>query len=273
MPVKDILLHLDSSPAYDARLRLTLRLASRLEARVVGIVILPEPDAVALAESAEAAVALAAALAELEEEAADIGQKFMMVLDRHGLEGEWRRARGPTATLLARHGQAADLVVLSQRDPDHPEESAVVEEVVLACGRPVLVVPYKGRFEQAVETVVLGWNGSREAARAAQQALPLLTLSGSVCVLSVRPPDGDASDNRAAEIVQHLFRHGLRAKSDTIVAAEDDVADALLSRATDCGGKLIVMGAFSRSRLREKILGGTTLEMLEQMTIPVLMAH
>jgi nucleotide-binding universal stress UspA family protein len=47
----------------------------------------------------------------------------------------------------------------------------------------------------------------------------------------------------------------------------------LLSRATDLGADLLVIGAYGHSRVRELLLGGVTRSILESMTLPVLMSH
>lgn len=273
MSIKDILLHVDASRAYSARLRVTLHLAHLFEARVVGIMTLPEPDSLAFAENGAVAAAAMASLAELEAEAEATGDKFVAMLGKENLDGEWRIAKGPAAPAITRHAHAADLVVLGQHDPEHPSDLIAPEDVVLACGRPVLIVPNAGRFEQVGETVVIAWNGSREATWAVHEALPLMAMSKLVTAVSVRPSSAGARDGGQRELARHLVRHGLKVTDEAISAPAEDVAETVLTRAADLGADLIVMGAFGRSRLREMVLGGATQDMLEQMTLPVLMAH
>jgi nucleotide-binding universal stress UspA family protein len=120
--------------------------------------------------------------------------------------------------------------------------------------------------------VLVAWNGSREAARAAHDALPLLQQADQVHVLAINP-GADAGDIPTAEISQHLARHNVRVEASQLVAKDLDVGDVLLSRAADLGSDLIVMGAYGHTRLRETILGGATKHLLAHMTVPVLMSH
>jgi nucleotide-binding universal stress UspA family protein len=245
MALTDMLVYLDKSPACVERLELACRLAHRFEAYL---------------------------LAVCPEEAIAVGERFAKILKQENLDGEWELAVGLPASYVTRRSQAVDLVILGQRTPDHPTGLDAPEEVVLACGRPVLIVPYAGHIERIGETALVAWNGSREAARAAQDALPLLSASASVTVLLINPEeeaDIDAADN----LVVHLARHGLNAKK--LVAREDilAVSDALLAQVSALGADLLVMGAYGHSRLREMILGGVTRDVLRNMNVPVLMSH
>jgi nucleotide-binding universal stress UspA family protein len=269
MQIKDILVQVDDLPAYPERLEVTLRLARRFGARVTGGYVVPAPDVVALADSGAAAVALATALAERDAATAAAAERFRARLRGHELLGEWRAASGFSAFHLARWAATADLVVLGQSDPDHPALEDP-EAVVLACGRPTLVVPYAGRFETIGGVALVAWNGSREACRAAHDALALMAPGASMTVLSVNP---DADAEPTDRLVRHLERHGLAAKADEVVTKELSPAEVALSRAADLGADLIVMGAYGHSRLRELILGGMTRDMFRHMTVPVLAAH
>ena len=272
MSLKDILVHVDTTQAGEARLEFAVRLARRVGACLSGVFVLPPPDPPIVApEVGPVVIDFTATLAALEREAHLAEEKFKATLKRDGVHGEWHRERGPAATMVSRRARAADLVILGQVDPDHPSGLDTPEDVVLSCGRPVLLVPYAGRFERVGETVLAAWNGSREATRALHDALPLMTVaSSSVTVLSVNPGPDSAPDEG---LVQHLERHGLKANKEVDVVDEIDVADDILSRAADLGADLIAMGAYSHSRLRELILGGTTRAILEHMTVPVLMSR
>jgi nucleotide-binding universal stress UspA family protein len=272
MLIKDILVHVEVSPAFDPRLHLAIQLARRFDAYVTGVLVLPPIDVLALADSGPVAVELASYLAALQDEVAEAEQHFLMTLRRHGLHGEWRTDRGSAAQSLTRFAQTADLVILRQRDPRRAVELLYPEDVVLACGRPVLLVPYAGRFDRVGETVLVGWNASREATRALHEALPLMAASDSVTLLSAKLR-GANDDMPIAELTPHLAKHGLHARTELIEARDADVAEAINAHAATLGADLIVMGAYGHSRLRETILGGTTQAMLRHMTVPTLMAH
>jgi nucleotide-binding universal stress UspA family protein len=136
----------------------------------------------------------------------------------------------------------------------------------------VLVVPYAGRFDQIGSDVVVAWNGSREATLAMHYALPLMTASRSVTVMTVTT-DGNPPKAVDSDPVPHLVRHGLNARRERLPVRDLKPAEAMLSRAAEIGADLIAMGAYGHSRLREAMLGGMTRDMLRRMTVPVLMSH
>jgi nucleotide-binding universal stress UspA family protein len=214
---------------------------------------------------------IAADLATLKAQARTYGQRFKGMLDRQDVSGEWHVVAEAALSQLELRAKASDLVILGQHDPDEPAGLKHPEAVILACGRPALVVPYVGQFHQVGDNVLIAWNGSRESARAAHDALPLMPWSGAVTVLSVETED--AAMPLGSDLAGHLQRHGLKVTAERTVSDELSVADAILSRAADFGSDLIVMGAYGHSRLREWILGGATRDILRSMTVPVLMAH
>jgi len=166
----------------------------------------------------------------------------------------------------------ADLVVLSQPDPDRLlAEFNTPEDVILACGRPVLMVPYQGDFDHVGERVLAAWNGTREATRALHDATPLMTTATAVTVLSVDPRT-EADDSRKA-LIHHLGRHGLAASPEATERRDRGIAEIIKARAVELGCDLVIMGAYSHSRLWEMVLGGATQDMLNSMTLPVLIAH
>jgi nucleotide-binding universal stress UspA family protein len=146
---------------------------------------------------------------------------------------------------------------------------------LITSGRPILVVPYIGRLETFGTNILVGWNNSRESARAINDAIPLLAKAASVTILEAnligrRPAIDDVT---SVDITRHLTRHGISAKRARTVAAGISASDALLSYAADVSADLLVVGGYGHSRLRELILGGVTRELLQHMTLPVLMSH
>jgi nucleotide-binding universal stress UspA family protein len=122
-------------------------------------------------------MALASQLAAMEKAADEAGAAFMTTLRRHGIPGEWETVEGAAEPSLSRRARSADLLVLGQRDPDQMTNVVNPEEVILGSGRPVLVVPYIRRIEQLGTRMLVAWNGSREAARAVHDALPLMAVA------------------------------------------------------------------------------------------------
>ena len=203
---------------------------------------------------------------------------FEEVATRRGLSAEWRSASGLPSAVTALHGRYADLIVVGQPDPDDAQAALfrpLPQEVALAVGRPILVIPYAGSWNDIGRRVLVGWDSSREATRAINDAMPLLSCAETVTILAVDPADGPAGhgDVPGADIALHLARHGVKAAVESTVSAGIGAGNALLSRASDLEADLLVMGAYGHSRVRELLLGGVTRTVLESMTLPVLMAH
>nr|WP_222532949.1 universal stress protein [Azospirillum sp. 412522] len=123
--------------------------------------------------------------------------------------------------------------------------------------------------------VLVAWDGSREAARAVHDGLPLIRTADEVIVLiaDAGRRDGRFGNRPGAGLLTHLGRHGVNARVKTVESGGKGIADVVLAQADDEQVDLIVMGGYGHSRLREMILGGVTRRMLERMTLPVLFAH
>jgi nucleotide-binding universal stress UspA family protein len=171
-----------------------------------------------------------------------------------------------------------DLVLLQQPNtskPGHAQSRATLDHVLIHGPRPTLVVPHAGRFETIGTRMLLAWDGSREAARAAADALPFLRRASTVHVVNFdRYADNDDLSSPATlePVCNWLKRHGIAATIDAL-SARIGVGDALLSHAADLGVDLLVMGAWGHSRLAERLLGGVTRTVLETTTVPVLFSH
>jgi nucleotide-binding universal stress UspA family protein len=281
MPLKDILVHLDATPAATVRLDLAATLARRHDAHLTALFVVD----IGLPMLAMADPGGGAALAELMEqmraatlEDGAIAQAaFRERLRRDALRGEWRQAEGMLREQVALHARYADLAIIGQDDPATgvPGSAGLAGDILFAAGRPVLVVPYAGRFETLGHRILVGWNASREAARAVNDALPLLTAAAGVCVLVANPRGGQDGhgEEPGADIALHLARHGVSVSVEHRAAPDIPDADLLLNHAADMSADLLVVGAYGHSRLREFVLGGVTRSLLTQMTVPVLMSH
>jgi nucleotide-binding universal stress UspA family protein len=148
-------------------------------------------------------------------------------------------------------------------------------DVVMAVGRPVLVVPYAGTFKTVGKRSLVAWDGTREANRALNDALPLLADAQAVTVMFVGANEQDLEQHWPAleRIVGHLQGHGVNATAEETMRGGLAISDILLSRAADLVADLIVMGGYHHSQLREALIGGVSRELLEHMTVPVLMSH
>ena len=147
------------------------------------------------------------------------------------------------------------------------------ERLVLAAGRPVLILPNTGDFPSIGKHILVAWNASQEATRAISNAIPFLRSADRVCIMAVNSKTGTRDSTQSENMVRYLERLGIRAEAKDCHGVEIDVGNELLSRAADLSADLIVMGCYGHSRLREWVLGGATRTILESMTVPVLMSH
>jgi len=285
MALKDLLVHLDASPRSAVRLALAAALASRHGAHLTAVYVVELPSA-ALFYGDPSGFADARLVDEMMSkmreaamvEARRVEQSFSDRIGRDGIAGEWRLVEALAADTVALHARYADLAIVGQHDPGNTSISSATEiaaGTLLSSGRPMLVVPYAGPVERCGETVLVGWKSSREAARAVNDALPLLQQARAVTVLAINPEQGIGGDGDvpAADIALHLARHGVKAAAAHTVATEVSEGDVLLNYADDIGADLIVAGGYGHSRLREFAVGGVTRTLLTTMTVPVLLSH
>jgi nucleotide-binding universal stress UspA family protein len=277
MALKDLLVHVDTSKASAARVDAAIRLAQTHNAHLVGLYAMPPleipvyaevriPDEI-LVEQKEAARTWAAKAKDA----------FIAVTDKADLSFEWRFVETKPVPALVLQGHYVDLVVVGQKNDTDPLSLAgsLTEDVILDCGRPVLVIPSTDFPDTVGDHVLVAWNASRESVRAVNDALPLLKQAQTVDILAINRPGYVAGegDIPSTDICQHLVRHGVNATATHLEAQDISVGEMLLSHAADKGADLIVMGAYGHSRVRELVLGGATCHLLQHMTIPVLMAH
>ncbi len=204
-------------------------------------------------------------------------ERFTAATSRAGVSAEPRTLGASFAGAGDQFGRIArrfDLAIVDQAKPEASEvEEMIVESTLFESGRPVIVVPYIQKGPLTLDRVMVCWDGSRPAARAIADAMPLLEKAGRVEVVIVANERGKQDEIAGADMGQHLARHGLNVEVERIVGGDIDVADALLSHAADSSADFIVMGGYGHSRLREFVLGGVTRGILGSMTAPVLMSH
>jgi nucleotide-binding universal stress UspA family protein len=277
MDYKTILVHLDAGKTVVPRLDLALALARRHDAHLVCLYAL----------SAVPVTSHAVEAGEIFRQARQRAQAEMLANARAAYEEsvrragyakvEWRASADDALGVVALHARYADLVVIGQKNEEWPSGvgKEFEERLLLACGRPVLVVPYAYDGRTVGETVVVAWNASREATRAVSDALPLLARAKQVHVIAFNPKRAGRAHGEVpgGDIALHLARHGVKVTVSSQEASDIDVGNMLLSRAFDHSADLIVMGAYGHSRLQELVMGGVTRTLLQSMTVPVLMSH
>ncbi|MGF7174316.1 universal stress protein [Azospirillum doebereinerae] len=279
MALKDLLVVVDDGAASAARLDLAARLAARDDAHLTALYAYTDVSLPGYIQAEIPADLRAGRRKDLDARVARAAQRFDDAMRRHGRteRSEWLAVERDPTTAAAVHGRYADLIVVGQPDPDRDRDELVAQpaDLLFESGRPLLVVPYAGTFATIGERVLVGWNGSREAARAIGDALPLLRGAKRVVVMAANPKPGPKGlgDEPCADIARHLSRHGCRVEATHVATDVVEPGDTILNTAADEGCDLLVMGAYGRSRLRELVLGGMTRYMLQHMTVPVLMSH
>ena len=276
MGYRTIVVHCDAGRATAGRVAVAAALAERFDAHLVGLHIRQRFEAPMFTDATVALDALYKSYEEsVKTEEAASSAAFQGALSGKRRSSEWRVVDGYAEDALIAAARYADLVVLGQREPEPMPEATptdLPERLALHSERPILVVPHIGAAQPPGRTVMLCWNGLREASRAATGALPILKAAERVIVLTIDAEKGGDSDaGRLAG--EWLGRHGVKAIVQRDTAAASDVGNVILSRAADSAVDLIVMGIYGHSRMREFVLGGASRTLLGSMTVPLLIAH
>lgn len=196
---------------------------------------------------------------EAESAAMAIKTKVESAAGQAGIGIEWRCEEGDEVSVAAVHARYSDMTVAT---PD------VARDLVFASATPILAVPASAAV-QAPRRVLIAWNGSREAARAVHDALPMLEAAASVDVIVVDPPGGSIG----TDLARNLGRHGVKVEVRERLSHGAEVGELLLEEARTSGADLLVMGAYGHSRVREWVLGGATEEVMDQGKVPTLLSH
>ncbi|CAN7262408.1 MAG: universal stress protein [Rhizobium sp.] len=212
-------------------------------------------------------------------ETVEIERIFRRKAEVEGVSFEWRSFASSTGygtAPLIESARSADLLIASQADPSKPSDSHVdVDNFLFESGRPVLMIPFVLRQPKPIKRVLIAWNGSKEAARAAFDALPILQAADEVEVFSVDPVDNalQSAAVAGAEIAATLARHGVKVTLATAQSADKSASVVIENRLSDSSIDLLVMGAYTHSRLWQMIFGGTTKSLLQSMTALTLLSR
>ncbi len=208
-------------------------------------------------------------------------QKFDSLLDLHRIDlrqnslpmdqpsAWWKVASGSARTEVVRHGAAYDLIVVGRPANDVPS-NPLVDAALFGTGRPVLVAPPKPP-ETLGARILIGWNKGVQSARAMQCAMPFLRVARQVVIFMV--VTGAKEGPSPHDIARLLKWPDIDSEVNGVQPDHRNVGEILLSEADAWGADLLVMGAFSHSKLREMILGGVTKHVLSHAELPMLMVH
>jgi nucleotide-binding universal stress UspA family protein len=275
--IKDVVVNLAVGTDRDPAARFAISIAATFQAHIAGIAFAYDPAITPTIMDGLSAGWIEAQWDENRAAAQRAVDRFEESVRRESVSAEHRiieTSLGAAANRFGRIARHFDVSVVGQTAPDLAvPEDLVIEAALFESGRPTIVVPYIQTDEINLGHVLVCWDGSRSAARAAADSLPFLVRSKKVEIVMVASKDGKADELHGTGLGEHLARHNLNVEIKRLIAADMNVSDVILSYAADCGASFVVMGGYGHSRLREFILGGATRGMLQSMTVPVLMAH
>lgn len=278
MSYRTILVHVDASRHAPQRIRLAARLAAEHEAHLVGLAAIGVSREVFPHGYQAAPGSLEASYFQpLHDKAAHALAVFTTLAAETGVSHEERLVCDLASEALARAGRFADLVVVNQDDPGEALTDTIgriPEYVAFTCGRPLLVAPCAPVAHGMGRHVLAAWNGSKEAAGALLAALPVMRRALRVTVVSFQPRPGDGLDEprQQADLAAFLARHDVQAEQ-LVLARHVDDGRALLELARREAYDLLVAGCYGHSQFRELFLGGVTRTLLQEATLPLLLAR
>lgn len=272
---------LASQPALDA----ALAIAKRMNSHIRALYVRPDPDAAIgyFPEIAATAKIDRDAIASEDQKAAEGARaRFDAWRSQHGIPetlsdgrldtcfATWTEQTCEIETAVTHFGRVSDLIVMTRRHPADTMAARCLDSALFGSGRPALLVP-NAPFGDMLSHVMIAWNGSLEASHAVFAAMPL--LRAAQWVSTFYSPEGEPEKQPGAELVEALSWYGIRVHEERPSKAAGSVGADLLKTAHRVEATMIVMGAYTHSRLRQAFLGGVTRRVLQEAPIPVLMCH
>ena len=284
MALKELLVQLNQAEGMDARLRLAMDLAIRHSCRLSALFVGEWNRAQSSARAtAEMGLATARALdeldftvnAEIRRIASRLWNEQQRFHNRTGLGVEWREVGGFCDAAIRKYAPLTDLCILGHDglDPISATDWSLCESMLLSLGTPVLYVPKLTSVTTLGSRILVAWDGSRTAARALNDALPLIDMSEHTLILNVDSGQHEQSTATLRRLAERLARHCPSADFAQVQAVPKSIADVLQARAQEMSADLIVSGAYTHSRLKERIFGGVTRNLLERTRFPLLLSY
>jgi nucleotide-binding universal stress UspA family protein len=285
MMMRTILVPIFQGCSGEGALDAALGVAKRMNSHIRAVFTRPDPDA-AMRYIPETVIAGGINRASIEQEgqrAADAEKaRFDAWRVEHELTAEpvgkrldsrfasWAEQVGEIEQTVTHFGRVSDLIAISHFTQSDVTAARCFDAAVFGAGRPTLLVPQQLPWDM-LDHVMIAWNGSLEASHAVFGAMPLLHEARQVSIFSAPEVDGD--EPVGAELAEALSWYGIQTRRIGHPDAGGSTGAALLAAARERKATLIVMGAYTHSRLQQAFLGGVTRRILAEATIPVLMSH
>jgi nucleotide-binding universal stress UspA family protein len=189
---------------------------------------------------------------------------------------DWMSTRTGLAPTLQHLGAWHDLAIIERDIVEEAQMLRILGETILVCRTPCIILPAGWDREFAFERILIGWNGSIEATRAIHAALPFLRVASEVTLVDGHVPHAEHDHAQSAphfDPSAYLQGHGIAVKTRRIQATPGAAGEALLKQVRQAHADLLVLGAYGHSRIPERVLGGATRHILENLGVPVFMRH
>ena len=275
MSYQTIMVHLHIGHSNAELLHITRSLAEYFQAEVLGIMV-GQPTQMIYGKGYALLDFFDKEQAHIEQKIAESEAQFHEAFKGFSKHTEWRSTitREPMANYIVAEACNADIIVTGVAPSDFYEGPNAVNagEIVMQAGRPVIVVPNAIKSLK-LEHILIGWKDTRESRRAIADALPILKLVTQVTVVEIcDESEVETAEQRLADVLAWLVRHGIAAKSMVSVSVDTD-ATQLIAIAKQQGADLVVAGAYGHSRLRQWVLGGVTNDLLQRADLCSLLSH
>ena len=274
MTYRSIAVCLDNSILSQRRLEFALTLARRYEAHLQALHMTREP---LVFDNAGQISPLFMEWKKLTEEKQERARALGCARAKEfGIDLAWDAYRSTEVPYLTAKARLSDIVIIGQRNPADLEadfEASFNDKFILSLGRPALVMPCGSTPPKTFDSILVAWNGSRESARALNDALPMLERAQKITLLILEGKGDDTQPAGSDDLKAFLARHGVDAAIRCEPSPAAEHADRLLHYAAAMEADLLVMGAYGHGRLGEMILGGVTRSILHDMNLPVLMSY
>lgn len=276
MTCPSLLVAVDDGPESDNRLQLACDLSIAFGAHLTGV------TAASLAPPLYDPLAGGAMLGELltlyrEMAQADVERariRFDQIVVDRAVDAGWKGRIGDPTDACIQAARAADLIILGGRNPGPPSRIPDVADVLMSCGRPVLVTPPERLRNPVGEYALVAWSDRRESRIALASSIPLLRRASGVTVYSVASGgDRQSTSDELADVVRFLARHNIPAEARIAPPGEASTGRQILEEALSRNAGLIVAGGYGHARLRQWALGGVTRDLISESPICLCLAH